>query len=112
MDIKPANICYDDGPDITGYFLIDLGSIVPFEIETSSTVAYIPNDLLMNPARAEIDWWMLGATLAEFGCGRNGLSFGYGKRFSRQEIIDHLCDHLPGPVYVEFLFIVENIRVF
>lgn len=60
MDIKPANICYDDGPHITGYFLIDLGSIVPFGSETSSTVAYIPNDLLMNPASAEIDWWMLG----------------------------------------------------
>ena len=111
LDIKPANICYDDGPDITGYFLIDLGSIVPFERETSSTEAYIPNDLETCPASAEIDWWMLGTTLAEFGCGINGLSFGCDRRFSKQEIISQLRDHLPGPVYAEFMCIVENFTI-
>ena len=109
MDIKPANICYDDGPHLTGYFFIDLGSIAPFGSNTSSTDAYIPNDLLKNPARAEIDWWMLGATLAEYGCGSNSLRIGYGRTFSREEIINHLKQHLPGLVFAEFLFMVENI---
>ena len=109
MDIKPANICYDDGPLITGYFLIDLGSIVPFGRCSSSTEAYVPIDQEMYPASAEIDWWMFGATLAEFGCGVNGLSIGFGKRFSKQEIISQLRDHLPDPVRAEFLSIVENL---
>ena len=108
MDIKPANICYDDGPFITGYFMIDLGSIVPFGSYSSSTEAYVPIDVKMYPASAEIDWWMLGATLAEFGCGINGLSIGFGKRFSKQEIISQLRDHLPDPVRTDFLSIVEN----
>lgn len=106
MDIKPANICFDDA----GYFLVDLGSIVPFGGTTSSTEAYVPSDLIVNPARAEVDWWMLGATLAEFGCGIDGLHIGFGnRRFSRREIISTLEAHLPGTVYVEFRSIIDSI---
>jgi serine/threonine protein kinase len=106
MDIKPPNICYDDD----GYYLIDLGSIVPFNSNTSSTEAYIPSDLTEHTARAEIDWWMLGVTLAEIGCGNNGLPVSSGnRRFSRQEIIIQLETYLPGPVYFAFQSKVNNL---
>lgn len=100
MDVKPANICYDDD----SYHLIDLGSIVPIGNRTSSTEAYIPSDLDKCYASAEIDWWMLGVTLAEYGCGSLGLPVSSSnRRLSKELILDQLKNHLPEPVYDEFL---------
>jgi hypothetical protein len=52
----------------------------------------------------------LGVTLAEIGCGNNGLPVSSGnRRFSRQEIIIQLETYLPGPVYSAFLSKVNNL---
>ena len=61
MDVKPANICVNDGK----FVLIDLGSIVKFGKRSSSTPSYIPSDFTEKKGSAHCDWWMLAMTLAE-----------------------------------------------
>jgi len=88
MDIKPANICMNDGKII----LIDLQSIAPFGEKTYSTNAYLPFELIQKNVNftissKETDYWMLAMTLAEKCCG---LSIGGSKYHTKTDVINIL----------------------
>jgi serine/threonine protein kinase len=70
MDMKPSNVCLNYDGNVV---LIDLGSIVPVGISSSSTELYLPKDM-HNPrsvgnnlhvASFDIDLWMLIVTVLE-----------------------------------------------
>ena len=82
MDIKPSNVCLSE---LEMFVLIDLGSVARFGEKTVCTKAYVPRDFDFGGtgggvrSSALADWWMLGATLAEKGCGENGTHLGFLK---------------------------------
>lgn len=74
-DVKPSNILVSTSGD---FILADLGSITPPGLRSSSTQAYVPDDMwdrinhrTLNPACVAIDWWMLAVTLYEKAFGGN-----------------------------------------
>ena len=88
MDIKPANICMNNGKII----LIDLQSIAPFGEKTNSTNAYLPFELIPKNGNytissKETDYWMLAMTLAEKCCG---LQIGGSKYHTKADVINIL----------------------
>lgn len=93
VDVKPANICVRN----RGFVLIDLGSISRLgQKGAAATLAYVPRDADITHVTATLDWWMLGMTLAEMGCGRNSIAIGEGSkpRLSKKELVEHLEKHL------------------
>ena len=100
-DVKPSNICLRGSSE---FVLIDFGSVSPFGDRLTSTPAYIPCDITSGflQSAASVDWWMLAMTLAEKGCGNNGLSIGTSAvSASKAALIRHLETNLPEPVWVE-----------
>ena len=104
MDIKPSNICIDQNGL---YILIDLGSVVPFGMKSSSTMCYLPSD--MQPAAGEtslvadqsVDWWMLAMVIAEKG-GRAQPGSGPRRSEPRREILlTLLTDYILGKLLVK-----------
>ena len=97
-DVKPANIC---ARYPLSYVLVDLGSIALFGARTASTDAYVPRDVRGDRSSAELDWCMLGMTLAEKGCGDDhALNVGAKSRsVTRGELLAHLQAHLPAAVW-------------
>ena len=91
MDIKPANICMNDGK----IFLIDLQSIALFGQKTYSTNSYLPFELIpkntnFTISSKETDYWMLAMTLAEKCCG---LQIGGSKYHTKTDVINVLKNH-------------------
>ena len=100
MDVKPGNICLSEDSD--SFYLIDLGSIAPFGVKTSSTAAYVPVDMKSGYSSAALDWWMLAATLAEKACGPvHALVVGGAHQHSADELRAHLAKHLDPAVWAE-----------
>ena len=111
-DVKPANICArvlqplcDACSSASSRFvLIDLGSAQCFGEATQSTSPYIPHDFIggarQTRSSKELDWWMLGMTLAELCCGKEGLCVGSGRTsLSRRALLQHLEMHLPRALW-------------
>ena len=86
MDVKPSNICIDQEGN---FILVDLGSAVEFGISTQSTEAYIPYELNSRKGSAQMDWWMLAATITDRACGCT--RWGQGTRNpTKQETLEML----------------------
>lgn len=111
-DVKPANICArvlqplcDACASVSSRFvLIDLASAQRFGEATPSTPPYIPHDFVgggrQARSSAELDWWMLGMTLAEKCCGKEGFCVGSGRTSSsRRALLRHLEVHLPPALW-------------
>ena len=99
MDVKPSNICITHEKLCV---LIDLGSVSPFGQRTQTTPAYVPFDVESKDVRASADhdWWMMGMTLAEKGCGVENRSMGTsGKSMTTTDLRDLLSKHLPTQVF-------------
>ena len=94
MDVKPANICVKSAES---FVLIDLGSIVKFGKESSSTPAYVPCDFGNKKASASFDWWMLAMTLAE-KVDKNRDLVGREPR-SMAELMDFLQNNVEEEIY-------------
>jgi serine/threonine protein kinase len=97
-DVKPGNICAQYP---LSFVLVDLGSIALFGARTDSTPAYVPRDVRGDRSSAELDWCMLGMTLAEKGCrDDHALDVGAAPRsVTRGELLAHLQAHLPAAVW-------------
>ena len=98
-DVKPANVCVDDGG---GFWLIDLDSAARFGAATQTTLEYLPVDErgVRSLASARADWWALAMTLAEKACGTASLPLGHGARvWTAAEVRAHLGAHLPPGVW-------------
>ena len=97
-DVKSGNIC---ARYPLSFVLVDLGSIALFGARTSSTPAYVPRDVRRDRSSAELDWCMLGMTLAEKCCGDDhALDVGAATRsVTRGELLAHLQAHLPAAVW-------------
>jgi serine/threonine protein kinase len=97
-DVKPGNICAQYP---LSFVLVDLGSIALFGARTDSTPAYVPRDVRGDRSSAELDWCMLGMTLAEKGCrDDHALDGGAAPRsVTRGELLAHLKAHLPAAVW-------------
>jgi hypothetical protein len=101
MDVKPANICIStDGLD---FVLIDVGSVAPYNTNTSSTRAYLPVELASTPQKSakKVDWWMLAMTLmdvASFRPANVTNSF-----YTCQRVLDFLKDptHFDPAIWAE-----------
>ena len=109
MDIKPANICMNDGKII----LIDLQSIAPFGEKTYSTNAYLPLELIpqninFTISSKETDYWMLAMTLAKKCCG---LQIGGSKHHTKTDVINILkgykVERDKDSLFVELLSCLE-----
>jgi len=99
MDVKPSNICITHEKSCV---LIDLGSVSPFGQRTLTTPAYVPFDVKSKDvtASADHDWWMMGMTLAEKGCGTGNHSMGTSSVSMRKtDLYDLLSKHLPTQVF-------------
>ena len=99
MGVKPSNICITHEKSCV---LIDLGSVSVFGQRTQTTPAYVPFDFESKDVRASADhdWWMMGMTLAEKGCGSENHSMGTSRRrMTKTDLIDHLSKHLPPQVF-------------
>jgi serine/threonine protein kinase len=97
-DVKPGNIC---ARYPLSFVLVDLGSIALFGARTASTPAYVPRDVRRDRSSAELDWCMMGMTLAEKCCGDDhALDVGAAPRsVTRGELLTHLQAHLPAAVW-------------
>ena len=111
-DVKPANICARVLQPLcdacsaasSRFVLIDLGSAQCFGEATQSTPPYIPHDFIGGARQTcsskELDWWMLGMTLAEPCCGKGVLCVGSGRTsLSRRALLQHLEMHLPRALW-------------
>ena len=100
MDVKPSNICITYEKVCV---LIDLGSVSPFGQRTETTLAYVPINVESKDVRASADhdWWMMGMTLAEKGCGAGNRKMGTPgrSRMTTTDLIDVLSKHLPEQVF-------------
>ncbi len=96
--VKPGNIC---ARYPLSFVLVDLGSIALFGARTASTPAYVPRDVRRDRSSAELDWCMMGMTLAEKCCGDDhALDVGAAPRsVTRGELLTHLQAHLPAAVW-------------
>ena len=106
MDVKPANICVTFDRH---FCLVDLGSVAPFTQRSQSTVPYVPSDVDGARSSAAVDWWMLAMSLAEKGCGENGINVGAARIPTRGELRMHLETHLLADVWSELREILDRL---
>ena len=98
-DVKPGNICVLVP---VAFVLVDLGSLTPLNLRCSSTSAYVPRDVVQRSS-AELDWCMLGMTLAEKCCATHALEIGTSSRScTRDDMLEHLSAHLPSSMWQSY----------
>ena len=103
-DVKPSNIgLREKEPGKAEFCLLDLGSLSQHGKRTSSTPACVPSDYApQNRAAPALDWWMLGMTLAEKGCGSSGIEMGFAAQsITKAALLAHLAKHLVPDVWQE-----------
>ena len=98
-DVKPGNICVQEP---VAFVLVDLGSLALFSSRCACTSAYVPRDVKQRSS-AELDWCMLGMTLAEKCCASHALGVGdSSSSCTRESMLQHLSSHLPSRLWQSY----------